>query len=222
MSYMFWVWLSVIVVTAVLEFATMEIASIWFTLGAVVPFILAGLNAVSWEIQIVIFVLISAVLIVSLRGITRKFLLKNSNVKTNVDSLIGQKCRMLSRTDFETIGTVKIGDVVWSAIGENQLVIEANEIVEIVSVKGNKLIVKPAVEETRVVEEEKPKKSKNVRVKEENGTGKIGLKPNTVKEEKSEKTEKKPVKTTKNSEKTVKNDKKSTESPKKANKKSEK
>ncbi len=146
MDVMFWVWLGVIVISAIVELATMEVVSIWFTFGAVVPFILAATRAVNWVWQLVIFVCVSALLIVGLREITKKFLLRNSNEKTNLDALVGQKFRMISRTDFETVGSVKINDVVWSAIGENQQAIEAGEIVEIVKISGNKMIVKKAEE----------------------------------------------------------------------------
>ena len=116
MSAMFWVWLGVIVVTAVVELVTTELVSIWFTFGAIVPFILATIDVVGFEWQILIFVVLSSVLIISLRKVTKKFLLRNSNEKTNIDSIIGKQCRMLARTDFETVGYVKINDVEWSAI----------------------------------------------------------------------------------------------------------
>ena len=148
MDVMFWVWLGVIVVTAILEFVTMELVSIWFTAGAIIPFIMAATNSVRWEIQLAVFVVLSAILVASLRSVTKKFLLRNSNEKTNINALIGQKHRMLSRTDFETIGSVRINDVVWSVSGEDQQTIEKDEIVEIVKVEGNKLIVKKVENET--------------------------------------------------------------------------
>lgn len=142
MDTMFWVWLGVLIVATIVELATMEVVSIWFTFAAIIPFILAATRAVSWEWQVVIFIILSVVMIAGLRTVTRKFLLKNSNARTNTDMYIGKKYRMISRTDFETVGSLKINDVVWSAVTENQQVIEAGEIVEIVKVVGNKLIVK--------------------------------------------------------------------------------
>lgn len=162
MDFMFWVWLGVIVATAIVEFATMEIVSIWFTIGAIIPFILAATNCVRWEIQLVVFVVISAVLIVSLRRITKKFLLRNSNDKTNLDTLIGKELRMLKKTDFETIGSVKVNDIVWGAVGQNQETIEKDEIVQVVKIDGNKLIVKKCdkSEEKVSLEDESEKLSK--------------------------------------------------------------
>ncbi len=142
MDVMFWVWLGVLAMTAIVEFISLDLTSIWFTAGAVIPFILSAVGGVRWEIQVAIFVVVSALLLIFLRKITRKLLLKNANFKTNVDALIGKKVRMIERTDFETLGAVKINDVVWSARAEKGETIEKGEIVEIVKVDVNKLIVK--------------------------------------------------------------------------------
>ena len=142
MNAMFWVWLSVIVITLIVEIITTELISVWFTLGAIVPFILATTNALGAEWQILFFIVISAVLMLTLRKVTKKFLLKNSDTKTNVNALVGQKFRLVSRTDFETIGSVKVKDVEWSAVGDKGQTIEKGKIVEVVGISGNKLLVK--------------------------------------------------------------------------------
>ena len=142
MDVMFWVWLGVIAVTAIIEFITCDLTSIWFTCGAVIPFIISAFDAISWEWQLLIFVVVSALLIVFVRKIARKLLLKNSNFKSNVEGLVGKQVRMLSRADFETVGSVKIGDVVWSAVSLDGQSVEENDVVEVVGVDGNKLKVK--------------------------------------------------------------------------------
>ena len=142
MDVMFWVWLAVIIVTIVVEAFTMEIISIWFTVGAIPSFILAGFDVLGWELQLVIFIVLSAVLILSLRKITKNFLLKNSNAKTNLATIIGTRVRMIEMTDFDSVGTVKINGVTWSAVGEKGETIESGAVVEIVKIAGNKLFVK--------------------------------------------------------------------------------
>lgn len=143
MDAMFWVWLGIIIVSLVFEFATMEMVSVWFTAGAIVPFILAATKAVGWEIQLVIFVVLSAVLMLSLRGVTKKLLLRNVKGKANLESLIGREARMLDATDFDTVGSLKINGLVWSAVSEDgKTEILSGEIVEIVKVDGNKLLVR--------------------------------------------------------------------------------
>lgn len=142
MSTMFWVWLGVIIITIVLELITTDLISIWFTLGAVIPFILATTNSLDFEWQILIFIVVSLVLILSLRKVTKKFLLRNANTKTNTDALVGQKFRLLSKTDFENVGTVKVKDVEWSVVGDNGQFIDKGAIVEVTGISGNKLIIK--------------------------------------------------------------------------------
>ncbi len=166
MDVMFWVWLGVIVVTAVVEFITCDLTSIWFTAGAIIPFILSAVGGIRWEWQLAVFIVVSALLIIFLRRITRKLLLKNANFKSNVDAYIGKQVRMLTRADFETTGSVKINDVVWSAVAFENQTIEADTIVEIVEVCGNKLVVKIKTEETvqdNIEEKGKTKKTKKIK-----------------------------------------------------------
>jgi len=154
MQVWFWIWIAVIIGTVVIEAITMDVVSVWFSVGAVVPMILSTFN-VGWEIQVIVFIVISSVLIFSLRKATLKFLFKNKDTKTNKDLLIGKKVRMIERTDFETLGSVKINNVVWSAVGANQEEIEKGEMVEIVAISGNKLKVKNV---SKTQEENKDKK----------------------------------------------------------------
>lgn len=142
MDFMFWVWLAVVVVSAVMEFVTMDLTSIWFTAGAVIPFILSAINGVHWAIQISLFVVLTVLAIVFLRPLAKKCLLKNANTQTNVSALIGKRCKMVTGCDFENMGSVKINGVVWSAVANDDNPIAQDEIVEIVKVDGNKLVVK--------------------------------------------------------------------------------
>ena len=87
-------------------------------------------------------------MLIFLRKVTRKYLLKGNNEKTNTDLLIGKECTLLGDTDFEKIGKVKINDVEWNAVGADRMKISAGTIVEIVSISGNKLIVKPKNNDT--------------------------------------------------------------------------
>lgn len=152
---MFWVWLSVIIATIIIEIATTDLVSIWFTFGAIIPLILSATVDINIWWQVVIFVLTSAILLACLRKVAVKYLFRNPDTKTNLDALVGQKFRMLESTDFDTIGKIKIKDVEWSAVGDKQQTIEKGEIVEIVSISGNKLKVKLAEEKTTQTNDKK-------------------------------------------------------------------
>lgn len=158
MSVMFWIWLSVIAVAIIIEMSTTELISIWFAFGAVPSFILSACTNLGYEWQILMFIVVSAILILCFRKMTKKWLLKNTTAKTNLDALIGEKFRMLSRTDFETMGKVKVKDVEWSVKGENSQTIEEGEVIEVTGVSGNKLLVKPINSENNKDKKENNKK----------------------------------------------------------------
>ncbi len=166
MSVMFWVWLGVIVVTAIVEFATAELVSIWFTAGAIIPFILAGIDCVDWWVQVVIFVAISAILILSLRKVAKKFLTRGSGATTNADNMIGKEYIMQRRTDFENVGEVKVNGVVWSAIDVDRKTIEKDEKVRVLDISGNKLIVEKVQKENEksVKDEESPQTDEGAKI----------------------------------------------------------
>lgn len=149
METMFWVWLAVIAISLVIEIITLDLVSVWFACGAVIPFILSAIGGIGVEWQILMFVIVTALLIIFIRKYAQKLLLKNMNTKTNVDSLIGKRYRLLEDTDFEHIGSVKVNDVVWTAVSSDGSLINAGQLVEVEKIDGNKLIVK-AVEEKKV------------------------------------------------------------------------
>lgn len=48
MEVMFWVWLGVFVLSLVIEFITFDLISIWFSAGAIIPFIMSAIGGVSF------------------------------------------------------------------------------------------------------------------------------------------------------------------------------
>lgn len=142
MDIIFWVWLGVIIATIILEIVTLDLVSVWFAIGAIIPLILSAIGGIAIEIQVGVFVFISAILLIFIRKIAQKILFKNMNEKTNLDALIGKNFRLLESTDFEKTGSIKVNDIVWTAVSENGEFIEKDSIVQIVRVEGNKFIIK--------------------------------------------------------------------------------
>ena len=103
---MLWIWLLITILTAVVELITTDLVSIWFTLGGLAALIAYFLNA-SQLVQIVIFIIISLVCIISVRPLTKKYLRTNI-VSTNYDRVIGQHGLVLKRIDADTRGEVKV------------------------------------------------------------------------------------------------------------------
>ncbi|MDD4839650.1 MAG: NfeD family protein [Clostridia bacterium] len=140
MDYMIWVWVGILVLSAIIEFATVEMVAIWFSVGAIVGLICALFSAPIW-LQIVLFVVVSAALMLFLRTISLKWLLRNAKEKTNIDVLIGQKIKLITAVTEDEFGSAKHNDVVWTVAGEDGFTAEAGEYVKVVEIKGNKLIV---------------------------------------------------------------------------------
>lgn len=147
MDFMFYVWIGVIVVSAVIEFITLDMTSIWFTAGAIPSLIMSIIGGVRWEIQLAVFFVLSIVLILSLRKVTKKFLLRNAKEKTNLDALVGKKFKMLTRCDDDEVGTIKVNGVVWNAVPNDGKTIEVGEQVKIVRVDGSKFVVEKITEQ---------------------------------------------------------------------------
>ena len=137
---MVWFWAFAFVTTLVIEIISVELVSIWFTFGALVAFILA-LFEVGITIQIVVFLIVSTILLASLRAIFIKFL-KNSNEKTNIDLIIGKVVTLEKDITENEAGEVKINGVTWRVVSSDNSSIKSGEKVQIVEIQGNKFIVK--------------------------------------------------------------------------------
>lgn len=153
MDFMFYVWIGVIVVSAIIEFITLDMTSIWFTAGAIPSLIMSIVGGVRWEIQLAVFFVLSVVLILSLRKVTKNYLLRNAKEKTNLDAIVGSTYKMLSRGDDDQPGTIKVNGVIWNAAPKNGQTIEAGEQVKIVKVEGSKFIVEK-IEKTEQVKKD--------------------------------------------------------------------
>lgn len=139
-----WIWLGVVCCSAVIEFMSLQMVSIWFVAGGIVALILAIIGGIDLWIQIVVFIALSMILLLSFRKMALKYLLRNTNTKTNVDSIVGKETRLLAPISLDKVGSVKINGVVWTAIAENDTIsIPAETLVAVVEVRGNKLVVQP-------------------------------------------------------------------------------
>jgi membrane protein implicated in regulation of membrane protease activity len=62
-------------------------------------------------------------------------------IKTNVEALVGQTGVVVKTIKEHNSGLVKIGGEVWTAMVQNGVILHEGTVVEIVEVKGNKLVV---------------------------------------------------------------------------------
>ena len=134
------VWIALAVVFAVIEAATAQIVTIWFTVGAVGAIVAKLLNT-SVLVQFLVFVALSVLTLV----IARPFLVKFTRTKTqptNLDMCIGQDALVLEEiNNTKGTGQAKIRGNVWTARSKNDSIIPKDTIVTVDAIDGVKLIV---------------------------------------------------------------------------------
>ena len=139
------VWLIILALCLVVEIATLGLVTIWFAGGALVTFFVAMITD-NLLIQVIVFLVVSLVLLFFTRPIAKKFY-NNKRVKTNVDSLIGEQCKVTEAIDnFNGTGTVLLNGLEWTARSKDETVIEAGARVKVTAVDGVKVIVKQVTE----------------------------------------------------------------------------
>jgi membrane protein implicated in regulation of membrane protease activity len=136
-DYMVWFWLGLFVLALVIELFTADMISIWFSLAAVPSFVLA-LAGAHVIVQSVVFVLVTAVLLLLTRPAMKKYM-KTNEIKTNVDAIIGKTGVVVKAVTMDMPGRIKIANMDWSAVSKEN--IEVGIHVRVLDVEGNKLIV---------------------------------------------------------------------------------
>ena len=133
------IWFGVIILAAFIEITTMDLTSVWFSIGAVFSFVLAILNvALFW--QIAAFIVLSTILLLSVRPLVKNYFRTNV-VGTNADALVGKVATCTKTIHQNERGEVKVDGQYWSAITSESNTIEEGDKVEILAIEGNKLIV---------------------------------------------------------------------------------
>lgn len=136
---MLWIWLGITIIAAAIELITIDLVSIWFTIGGIGALIAYALG-LSQTIQIVVFVILSIICIFASRPLAN--VLKTQTVSTNYDRVIGQHGLVLKRIDADTRGEVKVLSTQWSASSLDNSTLEVGDYCEILAVEGAHLVVK--------------------------------------------------------------------------------
>lgn len=125
----------------VAEFMTEGFLICWFGIGALAAMGISFLTE-NFIIQLIVFSVVSAVLILSTRKLTNK--ISSKSVPTNVYTIIGKKAIVSATIDnMKSQGQIKINGDIWSAKNEiDEESIPEGSTVEIISIDGVKAIVK--------------------------------------------------------------------------------
>ncbi len=144
---MVWFWFALAIALLVLELATTELVSIWFSIGAGISAIVTaivkgagGSLGVVW--QVLIFAVASGALLLSTRRLVKRLLKRNKNQETNLELNIGKVAIVTEAIDnIKGEGAIKINGLEWSARSCDDSKIEKDELVIFKEIQGNKAIV---------------------------------------------------------------------------------
>lgn len=140
-SAMIWIWLAIVVLSFILETMTQDFVSIWFTLGALITLIFSSMC--NFWVEIIIFSMVSLISIIATRPLVKKFTARQVR-NTNTDEYVGKRVKVEKEISKYDSGEVKINGIVYTAIlmEEEEKTIPLDSIVEIVTLKGNKVVVR--------------------------------------------------------------------------------
>ena len=134
-------WLAAVIILGIVEALTVGLVTVWFALGALAALISSLFDGPLW-LQILLFIVVTAVSLVTTRPLVKKYFGKNTHKPTNADMVIGKQAQVTEDIDNLTgTGAVKCMGKEWSARSENGEAISAGEIVTAVKIEGVKLIV---------------------------------------------------------------------------------
>jgi membrane protein implicated in regulation of membrane protease activity len=133
-----WTWLILLVIFLIVEGLTFNLVTIWFAIGSLGAFITAYFTT-DTTTQLLVFVIVSVILLFFTRPIIKKYILIKPE-KTNLDAVIGQTGVVIKKITTTELGRVKAHGKDWAATSNK--IIKEGSLVEILEIKGVKLVVK--------------------------------------------------------------------------------
>ena len=134
------IWLALMVVFLIVEASTVVMVSLWFAAGSMAALLVSLLGAPIW-LQVALFLVVSAVLLASLRPMVRKHFTPKLS-RTNVDAIVGSQGYVTSDIDnVAATGTVKLGSMEWTARSTAGAPIPAGTLVTVDKIEGVKAFV---------------------------------------------------------------------------------
>ena len=137
------VWLVLMVVFLAAEASTVSMVSLWFAAGALIALLTALAGGPAW-LQTLLFLAVSAGLLLALRPLVKKYLSPKLTA-TNVDSVVGSTGLVTAAIDnVSAVGQVKLGAMEWTARSTSGQPIPAGTLVKVDRIGGVKAVVCPA------------------------------------------------------------------------------
>ncbi len=136
------IWLILLVIFILVEIATVGLLTIWFAGGALAAFFVS-LSQLGTAVQVIVFLIVSLVLVLLIRPLAQKKF-NSGHIRTNAQTLIGEEAVVLEPIDnLQSKGRVMIRGQEWSARSvDDKEKFEKDEVVQVMSISGVKLMVR--------------------------------------------------------------------------------
>ena len=143
------IWLVLTATFLLVEASTVTMVSLWFAAGSLAALLVCLMHGPIW-LQILVFILVSAVLLLLLRPLVRRYV--NPKITpTNADSVIGTTGLVTAPIDnVAGTGQVKLGGMFWTARSTSGTPISADTLVKVDRIEGVKVFVSPVQVPTAV------------------------------------------------------------------------
>ena len=132
-------WFIMFLVLLGVEFATINLVTIWFAFGALVTIFLSFFVE-SIIVQSVVFVVVSLLSLILTKPIIKKFNVVQPN-PTNSDRFIGKEGDVIKDIKTNEYGEVKIFGEVWTAMSKQKGTLKVGTKVIVKDIEGVKLVV---------------------------------------------------------------------------------
>lgn len=140
---MWQIWLIIAGICLIIEIMTVGFLIFWFAIGALLAMVVSFFTN-NIIMQTSVFVISSTILIFATKPFVKKFANNKNAIQTNVYSTVGKIGIVTKDIDsLQSLGQVKVGGEIWSAIGLDDMNIPQGTEVEIKEIKGVKAIVAP-------------------------------------------------------------------------------
>ena len=137
-------WLIAFIIFVVGEAVTMGLVAIWFAVGALGALAAAALGGGLW-LQIAVFLILSALSLMLLKPLSRKWMAGHKAARTNADRVIGETALVTEDIDNTmATGQVQVDGQIWTARSAHGVVIPAGSRVKVLSIQGVKVMVELA------------------------------------------------------------------------------
>ncbi|MDD3392375.1 MAG: NfeD family protein [Bacilli bacterium] len=136
---MFYFWLFIIIILAVIEIATINLVTVWFVASGLLAMFLTYIID-DFLIQMAVFVLGGIVLLITTKPLLAKWL-KGSETKTNIDRIIGTSGIVTKDILINQKGEVKVDGKYWAAYAETEHDIKMGATVKVLQIDGAKIKV---------------------------------------------------------------------------------